>query len=521
MRGVRRIAFCSGLVLILFFLGVITISTEAVSADQGFSGNIKTTTKSTVADIDGFGHALSTTSDESGTFTFTIESDDTVTGSGTGTSTVTISGTCNGERTFSSTIDVSGRLWRDANGNPLYITLSFDVHTPADSDGQYHIQNAECSVKTNGPLNPFNTVQLCLANSCEPSSDFKLNLQNGASDTQNVPILGGSGQTTVTISGALLGLTPQPSPPPQPTQQCNNPDQIRDQNGNCVNIPATFSGPATQVVGDVKVQLSDGSWKQVKEGDVISNVQTIKTGPNSWITINSIKTSPTSFDNSMLALGENTEFQPGQNPKLIQGYLWIYETHSKGSNCNVLCSVIGSLLAKIDVKGTDFITSYDPHSNVQYVALKEGSIDVTLLSINQTFHYVAPWFGVFNSTNVASGTLDQNYWNNQTGLFPFKLDSQTPQQTLSTAKSIPSWIKNNAKWWHDGAIGDDEFTKGIQYMIQNGIMTIPQTQSGSSSSQSIPSWIKNNAGWWADGKISDDEFVKGIQWLVSNGMIKA
>ena len=38
--------------------------------------------------------------------------------------------------------------------------------------------------------------------------------------------------------------------------------------------------------------------------------------------------------------------------------------------------------------------------------------------------------------------------------------------------------------------------------------------------QSIPSWIKNNAGWWANGQISDDEFVKGIQWLISNGIIK-
>ncbi len=51
-------------------------------------------------------------------------------------------------------------------------------------------------------------------------------------------------------------------------------------------------------------------------------------------------------------------------------------------------------------------------------------------------------------------------------------------------------------------------------------MKIPQTQSGSSSSQQIPSWIKNNAGWWANGKISDDEFVRGIQYLISTGTIQ-
>jgi len=35
----------------------------------------------------------------------------------------------------------------------------------------------------------------------------------------------------------------------------------------------------------------------------------------------------------------------------------------------------------------------------------------------------------------------------------------------------------------------------------------------------IPDWIRNNAGWWADGLISDDDFVKGIQYMISNGII--
>ena len=49
------------------------------------------------------------------------------------------------------------------------------------------------------------------------------------------------------------------------------------------------------------------------------------------------------------------------------------------------------------------------------------------------------------------------------------------------------------------AIGDKDFVQGIQFLITEGIMTIPPTESGSGSSQPIPSWIKNNAGWWADG----------------------
>ena len=37
------------------------------------------------------------------------------------------------------------------------------------------------------------------------------------------------------------------------------------------------------------------------------------------------------------------------------------------------------------------------------------------------------------------------------------------------------------------------------------------TSNVSSAYAEVPSWVKNNAGWWADGTISDDEFVNGIQ----------
>jgi len=42
----------------------------------------------------------------------------------------------------------------------------------------------------------------------------------------------------------------------------------------------------------------------------------------------------------------------------------------------------------------------------------------------------------------------------------------------------------------------------------------------SSISTQVPGWIKNNAGWRADGLITEDDFVKGIQYLVEQGLIK-
>ena len=89
-----------------------------------------------------------------------------------------------------------------------------------------------------------------------------------------------------------------------------------------------------------------------------------------------------------------------------------------------------------------------------------------------------------------------------------------------TISIIPEWIKNNAGWWADGQIDDNSFVKGIQFMIKQNIISIPNLpESSSESADSVPEWIKNNAGWWADGQIDDNSFVKGIEYLVKIGII--
>lgn len=85
---------------------------------------------------------------------------------------------------------------------------------------------------------------------------------------------------------------------------------------------------------------------------------------------------------------------------------------------------------------------------------------------------------------------------------------------------IPSWIKNNAGWWADDQLDDQTFVSGIQYLITEGIMNIPETESGESSGNEIPSWIKNNAGWWAADQIDDQTFVSGIQYLITVGILQ-
>ncbi|MEM3007444.1 MAG: peptidase [Candidatus Nitrosotenuis sp.] len=89
----------------------------------------------------------------------------------------------------------------------------------------------------------------------------------------------------------------------------------------------------------------------------------------------------------------------------------------------------------------------------------------------------------------------------------------------ANGEEIPSWVKNNARWWADGTIADSDFIQGIQYLITQNIIKIPETTQGQKSTTEIPVWIKNNARWWADGTISDSDFIQGIQFLIKNGIM--
>jgi len=87
-------------------------------------------------------------------------------------------------------------------------------------------------------------------------------------------------------------------------------------------------------------------------------------------------------------------------------------------------------------------------------------------------------------------------------------------------KTIPSWIKNNAGWWAENKINDNDFISGIEYLIENKIIKVSTYVNKENSTDVIPSWIKNNAGWWSSGKISDGDFLTGIEYLIENGIIK-
>lgn len=104
------------------------------------------------------------------------------------------------------------------------------------------------------------------------------------------------------------------------------------------------------------------------------------------------------------------------------------------------------------------------------------------------------------------------------GLDKFVAHAKSKPEMQSTVQD-ESWIKKDARYWSQGTIDDSTFALGIQYMVQQGMIKMPQTQQDFGLSQ-IPSWVKTNAKWWADGKISDEDFHSTIQYLIDTKIMK-
>ncbi|MCV0409703.1 hypothetical protein [Nitrosopumilus sp.] len=102
-------------------------------------------------------------------------------------------------------------------------------------------------------------------------------------------------------------------------------------------------------------------------------------------------------------------------------------------------------------------------------------------------------------------------------------DSQFPEKTiydvLGFSTNIPDWIKTYAKNWATGEISDSEFMTGLDFMLQNKIIVIPNIDYAYSTFDNVPSWFRNISHWWANDLISQQEFINSIKFLIQNDII--
>jgi len=105
-------------------------------------------------------------------------------------------------------------------------------------------------------------------------------------------------------------------------------------------------------------------------------------------------------------------------------------------------------------------------------------------------------------------------------------DETVNEQTKNQEIKIPEWVRDNAKGYGSGQLDDDKqletfFLTGIEYLVEKGLLTTPDLPEQTKNQEpKIPEWVKNNAKWWADKEISDEEFINGMQFLIKNQIIK-
>jgi len=92
---------------------------------------------------------------------------------------------------------------------------------------------------------------------------------------------------------------------------------------------------------------------------------------------------------------------------------------------------------------------------------------------------------------------------------------------FSFSEEIPEWVKNNASWWSERLISQSEFTTGLEFLINEGIIYVPATDPAPPGPEkSIPDWVRNTAGWWSDDLIPDSEFINAMKYLIEIGLIE-
>jgi hypothetical protein len=98
-------------------------------------------------------------------------------------------------------------------------------------------------------------------------------------------------------------------------------------------------------------------------------------------------------------------------------------------------------------------------------------------------------------------------------------NATTSFQIIDTPKIIiPPEFKVVADSWSKGETSNKLFATHIQTLIQYGIIKPNNYQEDNATF--IPQWFKNDARWWADGSISDDDFGLAIKYLVDSKIIQ-
>lgn len=163
-----------------------------------------------------------------------------------------------------------------------------------------------------------------------------------------------------------------------------------------------------------------------------------------------------------------------------------------------------------------------------------GFDDVSFYIDTKGKYLVSVFIVGVNKEDIPRNTIDRNF-PVETANFTLTVGKVDEEKSLDTSSSsqnteqskyntikIPDWVRKNAKWWSLTKISDNDFASGIEYLFKHKVIQIPDTIPAEHGAyeKNLPGWLRQDAGWWSQRLLSDEEFAKSLKWLIVNGFIK-
>ena len=106
-------------------------------------------------------------------------------------------------------------------------------------------------------------------------------------------------------------------------------------------------------------------------------------------------------------------------------------------------------------------------------------------------------------------------------------------QSPNEDTNMPSWFKNNAKWWNEEKLSDKDMINAIENLLKRDIIkldsneiksgeTLPETTfflPPNKDGAKIPNYAKNTFTSWEEGSVSDVDIANTIKFLIESNIL--
>ena len=246
------------------------------------------------------------------------------------------------------------------------------------------------------------------------------------------------------------------------------------------------------------------------------------------------------YDHEVLDMGENISPIVSMAPGEIRNFTMYPDPSIEAGVWYYSCFAIGDLsVITLNAQRNDetFTIRYDSRMLISYPEFNESGESISF-KMNRGWPlqtYVNFEFPRFSDNEEFDVYLDNQKIESIQSIdemgnwhVAFTVEDQTsgnlvitgfdPDATQTIDTLIPDWVRNNAGWWSQEKISNEDFVSGVEFLIKRELIQVTITEQQSLDSE-IPDWVRNNAGWWSQNLISDEDYVSGIEYLIKRGIV--